>query len=464
MTIRFLAPRFLVPRLPLLRILLPKGLAARTALVMLASLIVVQVAGLLIHAMDRVDLQRMGQLHDAAIRAATLYRSVALSASPDRESAIDDFEAEGDALAVLAPDAPLAIMARPPMAQQRQMRADMQLVPIPQVQRPREMVFLGGPEERLLLIGMRLPDGDWLNVTLPMPPARPWDSPTFLVAIAITSLAAAGLTLWTVRRMIAPVTTLAAAAEHLGRDVNAPPLPEDGPTEVASASAAFNTMALRIRRYVEDRTFMLTAIGHDLRTPITRLKLRAEFMDDDEQRRKMLGDLDELESMVSATLAFGRDVAMNEAASAVDLAELVRTVLDETADARPEATDLLVYHGPDHLPVEVRPVAMKRAVVNLVQNALNYGGSVAVTLSRSDNESGPQVTMLVDDTGPGLPDSELESVFRPFYRLEASRNRETGGVGLGLPIVRNILLAHGGNVTLSNRATGGARATVILPA
>ena len=141
--------------------------------------------------------------------------------------------------------------------------------------------------------------------------------------------AAALLTLWAVRRLTAPVRTLAAAAEALGRDVNAPPLPEQGPTEIATAAAAFNTMAARIRRFVQDRTEMLTAIGHDLRTPITRLKLRAEFMEDDEQRRKMLADLEELEAMVSATLAFGRDAKSTEPVSALDLAELLRTVLDE---------------------------------------------------------------------------------------------------------------------------------------
>ncbi len=180
------------------------------------------------------------------------------------------------------------------------------------------------------------------------------------------TVTAALLTLWAVRRLTAPVRTLAAAAEALGRDVNAPPLPETGPLEVAAAAAAFNTMAARIRRFVQDRTFLLTAIGHDLRTPITRLKLRAEFMDDEEQQRKMLSDLDELESMVSATLAFGRDAASEEPVSSIDVAELARTVLDEAADARPDAAERLVYAGPDHLTVRVRPVSLKRALTNLV--------------------------------------------------------------------------------------------------
>jgi signal transduction histidine kinase len=267
-----------------------------------------------------------------------------------------------------------------------------------------------------------------------------------------------------VRRLVRPVATLAAAAETLGRDVNAPPLPEDGPTEVATAAAAFNTMASRIRRFVQDRTFLLTAIGHDLRTPITRLRLRAEFVEDEPQRRRMLNDLDELEAMVAATLEFGRDAAAAEPLSAVDLPELARTVLDEQADSRPDRADKLTYQGPDQLPVPVRPVSMKRALTNLVSNAVAYGGAARLTLSPHWSAvDGATVTLTVDDDGPGIPPSELEQVFQPFHRVEASRDRATGGMGLGLPIARNILRAHGGDVTLENRPEGGARATVILP-
>ena len=309
---------------------------------------------------------------------------------------------------------------------QREIRADAELVAIPAQERPREMVFLGGPEFDRLALGMRLPDGTWLNLDMPMPPPRPWHSMNFLLAFVLMTAAAALLILWAVRRLTRPVATLAAAAEALGRDVNAPPLPETGPTEVAIAAGAFNTMAARIRRFVQDRTFLLTAIGHDLRTPITRLKLRVEFMEDDELRRKMLDDLDELESMVSATLVFGRDATANEPISTMDLSELVRTVLDETADARPSAIDRLVYQGPDHLPVRVRPVALKRALTNLVSNAAAYGGGARVTLAPPQPaRGGTVVTLHIDDDGPGIPESEMERVFLPFHRLETSRNRET---------------------------------------
>ncbi len=193
---------------------------------------------------------------------------------------------------------------------------------------------------------------------------------------------------------------LAAAAELLGMDVNAPPLPETGTAEAAKAARAFNVMAERIRRFVRDRTFMLTAIGHDLRTPITRLKLRAEWMEDEEQQRKMLADLDELEAMVAATLAFGRDDANTEGLAPLDLAELLRTILDEAADARPDAAEQPAYAGPDHQVVRARPLALKRALSNLVQNALNYGGAARVSLAPPRPAPSPCWWRM---TGPACP-------------------------------------------------------------
>jgi signal transduction histidine kinase len=261
--------------------------------------------------------------------------------------------------------------------------------------------------------------------------------------------------------LLIPVRTLAEAAERLGRDVvNAPALPEKGPSEIVMAAAAFNTMAARIRRFVEDRTFLLTAIGHDLRTPITRLKLRAEYMEDDEQREKMLADLDEMESMVAATLAFGRDITTTEPVARIDLAQLLRTILDEAADGDPEHAGAMGYSGPEHLTINARPLAAKRAITNLIGNALKYGDAVRVNLR-------PPVKGIVqfdiEDDGPGIDPAFVETVFEPFRRLETSRNRETGGSGLGLSIARNILRAHGGDILLRNLPGKGLRASVTLP-
>jgi signal transduction histidine kinase len=176
----------------------------------------------------------------------------------------------------------------------------------------------------------------------------------------------------------------------------------------------------------------------------------------------MLADLEELEAMVSATLAFGRDARTTEPVVPLDLAELLRTVLDEAGDARPDAVAKLRYEGPSHLTIRGRPLALKRAIANLVANAVNYGGGARLTLRPAAEDR--MLVIEVEDDGPGIPPGELERVFEPFHRGEPSRSRETGGVGLGLPIARNIARAHGGDVTLANRPDGGAKATLTLPA
>jgi signal transduction histidine kinase len=438
----------------------PKSLAGRTASVLLVSLMLVQAAGLVIHALDRLDLLTLAQQRDAAVRAVSLYRVISLSRPEQRAAALQAAEQVEGVSARLERDPPVSDLPFSPAALQRQFRADMLLVPMPQSQRPTEVAVLGGPKSEVFVIGFFLGDGTWLNMDISMPTPRPWQSGNFLAAFLLMTGVAAGLSVWTVRRMIAPVGTLAAAAEALGRDVNAPALALNGPTEIAAAATAFNTMALRIRRFVQDRTFMLTAIGHDLRTPITRLRLRAEFVDDDDLRARMLSDLDELQAMVSATLAVGRDITADEPATRVDLVALLRTLLDELSDTFPDHAEHLSYAGPDSLPIHARPLALKRAIVNLVQNALNYGGIARVKLVPSGDG---MATLLVDDDGPGIAEDRLEEVFQAFLRLEASRNRETGGTGLGLTIARNILRAHGGDVVLENRPAGGLRAVVSLP-
>ncbi|WP_428483706.1 ATP-binding protein [Rhodopila sp.] len=439
----------------------PASLAGRTASVLLIGLIIVQGLGLTIHALDRMDVQRLVQARDLAMRVVSLYRTIVLTDDARRPQILKELHRGPELSAVLSPLPPDVNLPGMPPIEQRLLRINMSLLVGggPQI-RWRELVFYGNHPMRRVVIGMHLPDGEWLNVSGTVEPLRPWDSPTFLVAFVLMTVTAAALTLWTVRRLIAPVRTLAEAAEALGRDVNAPPLPVDGPTEVATAAVAFNTMAARIRRFVQDRTELLTAIGHDLRTPITRLKLRAEFVEDDEQRAKILVDLEELEAMVSATLAFGRDARTTESVSSIDLAELLRTILDEAGDARPDVQEKLGYDGPAHMAVQARSLSLKRVFVNLVANAINYGGSAMVRLLSPDNRL---VVVEIEDEGPGIGPADLERVFEPFHRGEPSRNRETGGVGLGLPIARNIMRAHGGDVILANRPTGGLRATVTLP-
>ncbi len=427
---------------------------------LLGGLALVQAAGLLIYALDRTDLQRIAVAQELGQSIDNLYRSVIMAPPEDRAAALRELDPQSGLVATLDPEPATSDLEPSPPPVQRLLRISLQFVRVQPGERWTDLLIRGAPWQHRLLFSLRLPEGEWLNVRVAVRQFLPFLSGMFLLAFALMTLATAALVIWAVRQFIAPMRELAVAAERLGVDVNAPPLAESGAAEAAKAAHAFNVMADRIRRFVRDRTFLLTAIGHDLRTPITRLKLRAEWMEDEEQQRKMLLDLDELEGMVAATLAFGRDDAAAERLTALDLAELLRTVLDEAADARPSLAEPVRYDGPDHQVMRARPVAIKRALSNLVQNALNYGTSAHVALVPPRAGT---LTILIDDDGPGIPQAELERVFEPFHRLEPSRNRETGGTGLGLPIARNILRAHGGDVALSNRPMGGLRATVTLP-
>ncbi|MGI4944294.1 MAG: ATP-binding protein [Janthinobacterium lividum] len=443
------------------RSLLPKSLAGRTLLVLLPGLAVVQGVGLAVHAVDRGELQRLADGRDLAGRVLAAYRTVTSGPPEGWAAAAHALDAAGGLHASIEPAMPQEGLDPALPDVQRLIRPYLFWNSLPPPLRPRE-ITIRGRDEANMVVSAHLPDERWLVLRGGFPALWPWASARFAWAWAGMTLAAAALTLWAVRRLTAPVRLLGAAAERLGRDVNAPALPEDGPEEVAQAAAAFNTMAGRIRRFVTDRTFLLTAIGHDLRTPITRLRLRAEWMEDEDQRTRMLADLDELQAMVSATLAFGRDVAGTEPAVPLDLVALLRTVLDEAADARPAAAGCLAYAGPDWLQIQGRPVALKRALANLIGNAVAYGGAARVTLL-GEARPGGGVVVQVEDSGPGIPPDELDRVFEPFHRVEGSRNRETGGTGLGLPITRNILRAHGGDVALANLDGGGVRATVTLP-
>ncbi|OAN51072.1 two-component sensor histidine kinase [Paramagnetospirillum marisnigri] len=311
------------------------------------------------------------------------------------------------------------------------------------------------PPAPALRIAVRLNDGSWLNVLAPFEFGDSLWRPRFVLPLLLALVLVTAAALWAVRKATLPFAAFAAAAERLGVDVAAPPLKEDGPREVRQAAQAFNIMQGRIARMVQDRTQMLAAISHDLKTPITRLRLRAEFMEDDEQRTKMLADLEEMEAMIAATLAFARDDATSEPRIRLDLAAMVQGMADDLEDLGTRCT----YDGPSSLVIEARPAALKRALGNLVDNAIKYGGCARLALTRG----GGEITLTINDDGPGIPEADFERVFAPFVRLEASRSRDTGGSGLGLAVARAAIRAHGGDIRLANRPEGGLRVTVSLP-
>jgi len=308
--------------------------------------------------------------------------------------------------------------------------------------------------ERMRL-AIRLGDGSWLTLTSGNPVKAQLRALLGLVWLAGIAAIVTVLSVWAARRLAAPIHDFATAAERLGVDPEAPALDPVGPRELRQAIHAFNGMQERLRRFVADRTQMLAAISHDLRTPLTRLRLRAELVDDLEMQRKMLSDLDEMEGMIRASLAFARDDAAKEAREAIDFADLLQSLCDDRVDAGHEAD----YSGPAHFRLVARPVAMRRALANLMDNAIAYGRRVRVALGATDDHA----VIHIDDDGPGIPEAERERVFAPFFRLEGSRSRDTGGVGLGLSTARTIIRGHGGDIGLENRAEGGLRVTVTLP-
>jgi signal transduction histidine kinase len=332
------------------------------------------------------------------------------------------------------------------------------------------IVALGGAQRRLdarpesqrdaplllgdFKVGIRQPDGRWQVVE----PERafaidPWERRLLLV-LAIAAVGVSPLAWWFARRLAAPISALAAGAERLGRDPSAPRLDIRGSAEVTLAVNAFNEMQERLRHYVDDRTGMIAAIAHDLRTPLTRLRFRIEAAPE-EVRVKLAADIDQMEAMVSATLAFVRDASRPRERVKLEIASLVETIMDEAAetgaDAAAEASDRVVVDGD--------PIALRRLITNLVDNALKFGSAARGRVFAEDG----MAIVEIDDNGPGIAEDQIERAFEPFHRLEASRNRDTGGIGLGLAVVRAIARGHGGDVSLRQRVGGGLSARVRLP-
>lgn len=303
---------------------------------------------------------------------------------------------------------------------------------------------------------VRLNDGQWVRVSAlrdaEAAPALPND---LLLQLALTLVAAlAGVTI-AVRLATKPLQRLAHAADTLGSDLDAPPLPEDGPAETALAAQAFNRMQTRIKRLIDERARALAAVSHDLRTPLTRLRLRAELVDDDTLRDQMGADLEAMATMIDGTLDYLRGLQESEPTRPIDINALLQSLAEDAKVlGRPVSVE-----GAAQKPYTGRLSALRRALQNLVDNAIKYGRCAHLHV----DDDGQTLLIAVDDEGEGIAPEELEKVTEPYYRPDASRNRDTGGVGLGLSIVKDIALLHGGNLKLENRREGGLRAALVLP-
>lgn len=306
---------------------------------------------------------------------------------------------------------------------------------------------------------LALDGGDWLLLDPqlpPVPPLPPFAGP-LIGGIAFAGISSVLLALWAAHGLVRPLRSLAAAAREFDIEGEPRPLEDAGPEEVRVASRAFDAMRNRIRDLVEDRTRMLAAMGHDLRTPITRLRLRSEFVGEDSLREEFLRDLGMMNDMIEGALTYLREGRHGEKLALVDLAALIGTQCDRAADLGRE----VAYDGPGHLSWRLRPQAMNRALTNLIDNALKYGTTARVRLT---TRSGA-VEIVVEDDGPGIPAAERERMLSPFVRGDVSRNlNDAQGFGLGLAIARSVVEGHHGTIELGTAAMGGLSVRIVLQA
>ncbi|TAN53385.1 MAG: HAMP domain-containing protein [Betaproteobacteria bacterium] len=462
--------------------LLPRSLFGRLVVVLLGGLVLAQLATAYLNFAERGELlyraggMRLAQQISDIVklldslppperrRVVAVFNApplaVSLDRAPLREEAVagdSDFPRSMFAtlLRYALGDEAKILIARAPAARDALFAGERPAPPhMPMMQHPRWSPggFAGGAS---FIVQIALRDGSWATFDSQLSPqaaAVPWRVGLTLLVLLGTVIV---LSLIAVRWVTGPLSVLAKAAEGLGENIHHPPLAETGPAEVQRAARAFNTMQQRLARFISDRTRILTAMSHDLKTPITRMRLRAEALDDEALRGKFVRDLEAMESMVTQTLEFMRDTSAAEAVQRIDVMALLESLRSDYADMGKAVT----IEGSSPQPLPGRPLALRRCLGNLLDNANRYGGRATIRVEDNARE----IVIRVLDEGPGMTPQELEKAFEPFFRGEASRSRETGGTGLGLGIARNIARAHGGELLLHNRSPNGLEAILTLP-
>lgn len=297
-------------------------------------------------------------------------------------------------------------------------------------------------------------NGLWLNAVYAKPGNVSGPPPLYYMSLGFTALLLSLVSVMVARRVGRPLRRLAESADRLGHGEEVPLLPEEGADDIRRTSIAFNQMQSRLRRFIEDRTRMIAAISHDLRTPITSMRLRAEFVEDEETREKMISTLDEMKAMTEATLAFAREDAMGEETRSIDMNALLESLCADLSELGWQVE----FSEGGRVPCRCRPDSLRRAFRNVIENAVRYGNRARVSMTASNDE----LRIIVEDDGPGIAAADRDRVFDPFVRLEHSRNRSTGGAGLGLSIARSIIRRHGGDIELME-GSPGLRVCLHLP-
>lgn len=431
---------------------LPSSLFVRMALILLLGLLAAQGVSLWLQWAERATVVSQARGQNVLDRIAEAVRVLESAAPGERPQALTALQFGGWQVRLISADQVSKSPSRGPMQHMLNTRLGS----------AREIRLAGGGNGRGMMHGnlprsfdVRLQDGQWVRFAGGREPDTPGLPGELLLRLGVTLLIVIGVVLLAVRQATQPLQQLAHAADTLGRDLDAPALAEVGPLETRRAAQAFNRMQARIKRLVSERSRALAAVSHDLRTPLTRLRLRAELVDDEKLRDQMAADLDAMAAMLDATLDYLRGLQSSEAVRLIDINALLASMSEDALvlgrRISVEGRALAPYSG--------RLSSLRRALQNLIDNAIKYGGGAHVRV----HDDASELRINVEDAGPGIAPLELSRVTEPYYRLEASRNSATGGVGLGLSIAKDIALLHGGDLLLANRAQGGLRATLSLP-
>ena len=435
------------------------SLYARMALILLAGLLSAQLASLWLHWDERTTMVTQTRGQHLVERIAEVIRVLESEPAAQRPAALRAFQSEDLRVQVI----------EEAQAAAHSPRGQLPAGIAARLGGEREIRSAGGGGGKggkggkgaqhsaapLRTFDVRLDDGQWLRISIAREseatPALPFD---FFVHLLVSLVIVTGVGMIAVRQATRPLQQLARAADSLGSNLDAPPLSETGPTETRQAAQAFNRMQQSLRRLVSERARALSAVSHDLRTPLTRLRLRAEMIDDENLRGQMADDIDAMTGMIDSTLDYLRGLQESEAVHPLDINALLQSLVSDAAVLGRE----IDLDGQALSPFPGRLTALRRALQNLIDNAIKYGHSAHLSVS----DSAACLRLTVSDDGPGIAEEELARVTEPYYRPDAARRSETGGVGLGLSIVSDIARLHGGELQLRNRPQGGLAATLVL--
>lgn len=426
------------------------SLFARIALILLSGLLAAQSVSLWLQWGERARVVSQTRGLHLAARIADAVRMLEAGNPAQRRSSL---------AALTSPELDFALIS-PEEVYPNAPRGGLQAAIFERLGSTREIRTPGGSgipqkDQMVRRFDVRLTDGQWVRLSAAREGNAPALPDELLVRLLTTLALIIAVVMLAVREATKPLKQLAQAADALGHDIDAPPLAETGPVETRQAAQAFNRMQARIRHLIDERARALAAVSHDLRTPLTRLRLRAELIDDPQLRNPVIADLDDMTALLDASLDYLRGLEENETPCPVDLNALLQSL---SADAAVIGRKIRI-EGTSAVPFCARHSALRRALQNLIDNAFKYGRDVLLCIEEDAHE----VRLCVKDAGPGIDPEELERVTEPYYRPDAARRRETGGVGLGLSIVRDVARLHGGKLHLANRPQGGLSATLVLP-